>query len=123
MLRVVGKPPTKWKVYEQVLRVPYYVIFDRYSNRFRVFCLQGARYVEMTVTGQGFWFAELELGLGVWSGSYAGVDGLWLRWYDDAGNWVLTNDDRVTQERLRADQESKRADGESERADRERHLL
>ncbi|WP_366513823.1 Uma2 family endonuclease [Moorena sp. SIOASIH] len=25
-----GKPPTKWQVYEQILRVPYYVIFSRF---------------------------------------------------------------------------------------------
>ncbi len=31
-LREVEKPPTKWQVYEQILRIPYYVIFDRYST-------------------------------------------------------------------------------------------
>jgi Putative restriction endonuclease len=109
-LRVIGKPPTKWQVYEQVLRVPYYAVFDRYTNQFRVFCLQGVRYAEVTITGQGFWFPELELGLGVWQGIYAEVEGLWLRWYDSAGNWVPTMKDRVIQESQRADQESRRAD-------------
>jgi Uma2 family endonuclease len=118
-LRVIGKPPTKWQVYEQVLRVPYYVVFDRYTNQFRVFCLQGARYSEVTVTGQGFWFPELELGLGVWQGIYAEVEGLWLRWYNSAGNWVSTTNDRLLQECQRADRESHRADREQQRADRE----
>jgi Uma2 family endonuclease len=118
-LRVIGKPPTKWQVYEQVLRVPYYVVFDRYTNQFRVFCLQGARYAEATVTGQGFWFPELDLGLGVWQGIYAEVEGLWLRWYDSAGNWVPTTNDRLFQERQRADRESNRANQEQQRADRE----
>lgn len=27
-----GKPPTKWQVYEQILRVPYYIVFSRYTN-------------------------------------------------------------------------------------------
>jgi Uma2 family endonuclease len=28
-LREVNQRPTKWEVYEQILRVPYYVVFDR----------------------------------------------------------------------------------------------
>lgn len=31
------QPPTKWEVYEQILQVPYYVIFDRYSGKLRLF--------------------------------------------------------------------------------------
>ncbi len=30
-LREVNQPPTKWQVYEQILRIPYYVVFDRYT--------------------------------------------------------------------------------------------
>jgi Uma2 family endonuclease len=102
-LRVVGKPPTKWQVYEQILRVPYYAIFDRYSNQFRMFCLQGIQYVELAISGQGFWFDVLELGLGVWSGVYKGVEGQWLCWYDAAGNWVLSEGDRILKAEQRAD--------------------
>jgi Uma2 family endonuclease len=89
-LRVIGKPPTEWQVYEQILRVPYYAVFDRYSNQFRMFCLQGVQYVELAISGQGFWFDALELGLGVWTGTYRGVEGQWLRWYNRSGNWLLT---------------------------------
>lgn len=28
-------PPRKWDVYERILRVPYYVVFSRYSDRLR----------------------------------------------------------------------------------------
>jgi len=28
-----SRPPSKWEVYEQILRVPYYVVFDRYTGR------------------------------------------------------------------------------------------
>lgn len=31
-LRDANKPPTKWQVYEQNLRIPYYIVFDRYQN-------------------------------------------------------------------------------------------
>jgi Uma2 family endonuclease len=102
-LRVVGKPPTKWQVYEQILRVPYYAVFDRYSNQFRMFCLQGIQYVELAISGQGFWFDILELGLGVWTGVYKGVEGQWLCWYDAAGNWILSEGERVLKAEQRAD--------------------
>lgn len=100
-LREVNTPPTKWQVYEQILRVPYYVLFDRYENRFRLFRSVALRYEEMPLTDQRFWFEELQLGLGVWSGQYAGVEGLWLRWYDTVGNWLPTPEEQVEQERQR----------------------
>jgi hypothetical protein len=90
-LRVIGKPPTKWQVYEQILRVNFYALYDRYSKQFRLFELRGGGYVELTIDGQGFWFEALQLGLGLWNGSYFGVAGQWLRWYDRSGNWVGTD--------------------------------
>ncbi len=109
-LRVVGKPPTKWQVYEQILRVPYYVLYDRYANQFRLFCLQGSRYVELTVSGQGFWFEELKLGLGIWEGAYFGVEGKWLKWYDRSGSWIGTDREQLIQAQQQANRERERAD-------------
>ena len=109
-LRVVGKPPTKWQVYEQILRVPYYAVFDRYTNQFRIFCLQGIQYVELDISGQGFWFDVLELGLGVWIGAYRGVEGQWLRWYDAAGNWVAFEQERTLKAEQRAESAELRAE-------------
>jgi Uma2 family endonuclease len=34
-------PPRKWEVYEQILRVPYYIVFSRYTDRLRFFQLTG----------------------------------------------------------------------------------
>jgi Uma2 family endonuclease len=34
-------PPSKWQVYEQILRVPYYIVFSRYTNQIQAFCLVG----------------------------------------------------------------------------------
>jgi Uma2 family endonuclease len=117
-LRVVGKPPTKWQVYEQILRVPYYAVFvgeaspeeNRYSNQFRLFGLQFNQYVELTLSSQGFWFNDLELGLGVWSGVYENVEGQWLRWYDRSGAWVPTNQERVVLSEQRAENAEQRAE-------------
>ncbi|MFM6685764.1 MAG: Uma2 family endonuclease, partial [Dolichospermum sp.] len=54
-----NKPPRKWEVYEQYLRSPYYVIFDRYENRLRVFQLMGIKYQAVELTEPKFWFPEL----------------------------------------------------------------
>lgn len=45
---------------------------------------------------------ELELGLGLWQGSYQKTTGLWLRWYNSVG-WVATPKEQAEQERQRAD--------------------
>jgi Uma2 family endonuclease len=119
-LREVNQPPTKWQVYEQHLRIPYYAVFDRYQNRFRMFRSVATRYQEMEISDQKFWFDEIQLGLGIWSGLYQNIEGLWLRWYDALGNWIPIPEERVDQEKQRADQEKQRADQEKQRADQEK---
>ncbi|MCS6813017.1 MAG: Uma2 family endonuclease [Cyanobacteria bacterium] len=109
-LRALNKPPTKWEVYERILRVPYYVIYDRYDNHLRVFRLEGTRYQAVALPQHRLWIEELQLGLGLWQGDYKGITGLWLRWYDAAGEWVPTAQERAEQERLRAEQERLRAE-------------
>jgi Uma2 family endonuclease len=96
-VRELGKPPLKWEVYERILRVPFYVVFDRYEQNLRVFQLQGWRYQEMPLANSQFWFEDLQLGLGVWQGRYQGTEGRWLRWYDRAGVWIPTQAERVEQ--------------------------
>jgi Uma2 family endonuclease len=116
-LRTVDRPPTKWQVYEQILRIPYYVFFDRYQNQLRVFQIVGTRYQEMTMPEPKFWFTDLELGLGVWQGTYQSTEGRWLRWYNAQGGWIPLPEEQVNQERQRADQERQRADQERQRAE------
>jgi Uma2 family endonuclease len=106
--RDANKPPTKWLVYEQSLRIPYYIVYDRYQNQLRVFQLTATRYQAVEVAEQKFWLTELELGLGVWSGSYQQTEGLWLRWYDATGNWIATPEERAEQESQRAERLAER---------------
>jgi len=117
-----NKPPTKWRVYEQILRIPYYFVFSRYNNQLRVFRLIGNLYREQVLTESRFWIPELELGIGLWSGCYQGCSRLWLRWYDVSGDWVLTPEEfqrqRAELESQRAQSESQRAQLESQRANR-----
>jgi Uma2 family endonuclease len=121
-LRDVKKPPTKWEVYERILRVPYYAVFDRVTGDLQVFRLQGGSYEAIEFQDGRLWIHDLGLGLGLWQGSYANIERLWLRWYDDSGKWILTPTEQeqqwVEQERRRADRERQRADREQQRAER-----
>lgn len=96
-LREIDQPPTKWEVYERILRIPYYVVFSRYSNELRIFELKGLNYEQVSLDTEKFWLPELGLGLGVWSGSYQEVNGGWLRWYDELGNWIPTGSEQAQQ--------------------------
>ena len=89
-LREINQPPTKWEVYEKILRIPYYIIFDRYTDNLRVFQNIAGRYQELSISDSRIWLRELELGIGLWQGTYQGVTRLWLRWHDTTGNWIPT---------------------------------
>ena len=96
-LREVNQPPTKWEVYERTLRVPFYIVFDRYTDQLRVFQLVGISYSELELSEPRVWMNDIQLGLGLWQGVYQGIDRIWLRWYDAAGNWILTPEERERQ--------------------------
>jgi Uma2 family endonuclease len=123
-LRDAEKPPGKWEVYERILKVPYYVVFDGKTCEFRVFKLKKKGYVEAKISNQRIWIPELEIGLGVYQGSFDDTVRPWLRWYDAGGNWILTKEELQTQraelEKQRAELEKQRADSEKQRADSEK---
>jgi len=108
-VRRIDQPPRKWEVYEKFLRIPYYALYDRYQNRFRLFCLQGGHYQEVELPDRQFWFKDLALGLRVWEGSYGGVFGLWLRWYEAENQWVPTAEERIEKAEEQTKQEQQRA--------------
>jgi hypothetical protein len=101
--RDVNAPPTKWEVYEQILCVPYYVVFDRYTNELQAFELMGNRYQKMQLEEKHLWLPEIQLGVGLWSGTYQGIDRQWLRWFDGERNWLLTTVEQEAQERQKAE--------------------
>ncbi len=126
-LREAKSPPTKWEVYESWLRVPYYVTFNRRKDELRIFELTKTRYKELKDHQGRIWIEEAELGLGLWQGSYLNEDRLWLRWYDRAGNWILTLDEQIAanqkliaQDQQMLEQERQRAEQERQRAEQER---
>lgn len=94
------QPPTKWQVYQDILRIPYYLVFNRYTDELRAFTLVSGRYEVMAVEGKQVWLPTLNLGVGVWSGDYREVTRSWLRWYDADGHWLQTKAERLS-DRLR----------------------
>ncbi len=105
------KPPGKFEVYERYLRVPHYIVYSRYTQRLRYFKLEGGQYQEQSLNPQTplVWLTELKVGIGMWQGEFEGVPGSWLRWCDEAGNWLLTDTEQAQliqeQERLAKEQE------------------
>ncbi len=118
--RGANEPPTKWEVYEHWLRVPYYVVFSRYTDELRIFKLSGPYYREVQDHQGRLWVEGAELGLGLWQGCYLGEDRLWLRWYDREGNWISTPAEHAEQQRHLAEAERQRAEAERQRAEAER---
>lgn len=119
--RGANQPPTKWAVYEQILRIPYYVVFNRYTNQLRAFTIISGHYQELDLSEPRIWMPNLELGLGLWEGEYQGINRLWLRWYDAQGNWILTDTEvaqqQVEMERQRVEQAGQRAEQAEHRAE------
>ncbi|WP_442942303.1 hypothetical protein [Nostoc sp.] len=89
---------------ERILRVPYYVVYDRYENHLRAFQTHGHSLRGNIFTENRLWLEELELGLGLWQGSYQQTTGLWLRWYNAAG-WVPRREEQAEQQCQRAKRE------------------
>ena len=68
------------------------------------------------------WLPDLQVGLGLWAGTFEGVPGPWLRWCDQAGEWFLTDTEQERQakeqERQAKEQERQAKEQERQRADK-----
>jgi len=116
------KPPGKFVVYEQYLRIPHYIIYSRYTQRLRYFKLEGRRYQEQSLPAENprLWLEDLGIGLGIWDGSFDGVPSHWLRWCDCKGNWLLTDTEQEEREREQAQRQNAQAQLEKEQAQLEK---
>jgi Uma2 family endonuclease len=114
-------PYGKWYFYEQILKVPVYVIFHPQTGVLEVYVLTDGQYKEQSPDEHGrFWLDALNLFLGVWQGKKAEVEDRWLRFWDQSGQLLLWGTERLQQEQQKTDQERQRADQEHQRADQER---
>lgn len=104
-------PPGKWFFFEQVLKVPIYVIFDPYGCRLEVYALDNGVYQPATSNAEGrYWIPSMNLFLGTWQGYKEGHEWDWLRWWDASGNLLPWAVELVAKERQRAEQEHQRAE-------------
>src|SRR5579883_2205779 len=114
-------PPGKWFFYEQVLKIPVYVIFEPVAGVLEVYQLTAGRYELQPLTpDHRVWLPDMGLFLGTWQGTKEERTGYWLRWWDEAGNQLPWAMEQVEQERQRAEHERQRAEQERQRAEQER---
>jgi hypothetical protein len=112
-------PPGKWFFYEQVLKVPIYVIFEPDSGLLEFYRLLEERYrLELPDENGRHWIEGIGLFLGPWQGEKEGRTGYWLRWWDSDGNILPWAVEQADFEHERAEQEHQRA--EQERLEKER---
>ena len=111
-----GNPPTKWQVYEQILRVPYYIVFSRYTNEMKAFRLVGGEYEAAQLIDSRLLIPQLGLSLGLWQGSYAGIERLWLRWFTTEGDLIPIPSEEAIVAEQRANIAEERATLAEERA-------
>ncbi|NEO11777.1 MULTISPECIES: Uma2 family endonuclease [unclassified Moorena] len=106
----VTKPGKFW-VYEQIIRIPYYGIYQINNGSLEVYTLVSGFYQKLTPNERGhYYISPLGVELGLWQGSYQNQSQLWLRWWDEEGNLLLIGDERAVLERERAEQERQRAE-------------
>ncbi len=92
--------PGKFWVYEQIMRVPYYGIFEMSSNQLEVYQLVGSQYQQMDPNPRGHYpILPMEVELGLWQGAYLAQERQWLRWWDLEGNLLLMNREQVELEK------------------------
>jgi hypothetical protein len=99
----------KFWVYEQAIRIPFYVIFDRWKDNLEVYHLVDGRYTKMQPNDRGHYPI---LPMGVEIGLQQVGTTTWLRWWDESGNLLLTGDERAVQAEAIADQQRAIADQE-----------
>jgi Uma2 family endonuclease len=96
--------PGKFWVYERIINIPYYGIYEIKTGNLEVYKLVGGSYQKMQPNAQGRYLIEpLEVELGLWSGTYQNQTQLWLRWWDTSGNLLLIGSERAEIERERAE--------------------
>jgi Uma2 family endonuclease len=109
--------PGKFWVYERIIRIPYYGIYQVNTGDLEVYQLVGARYQQLTPNDRGHYPIPLmEVELGVWQGTYQNQTQRWLRWWDRSGNLLLTGSERAAVAEQRAESAEQRAESAEQRA-------
>ncbi len=107
----------KKNLYENVFATKEYFCYDPFENWLIGWRLVHGVYVELKPNSRGWlWSEELGVWLGIWEGEFQRVDRLWLRFYSENEQLILTHKEAEAQ---RAEAETKRAEAETKRAEAE----
>ena len=99
----------KFWVYEKIIRVPYYGIYEINTAKLEVYELVGGRYRPLTANERGHYpIPPLQVELGLWQGAYQNQAGSWLRWWTLKGELLLIGDERAHQAEQKISQLSER---------------
>ncbi|MEB3277396.1 MAG: Uma2 family endonuclease [Lyngbya sp.] len=99
----VQKPGKFW-VYERILRIPYYGIFEINRNQLEVYHLVDFTYQQMEANERNHYpIPPLGVELGLWNGTYQNQTQSCLRWWDLDGNLLLIGQELAEKERQRAE--------------------
>lgn len=97
--------------------ITFYIVYDpelHYGQPpLHLFRLNDGRYTR----SQDFYLELIGLRIGLWEGDYEGTVQPWLRWFDEAGNLLLTGEENLAQMTLKAEQAEAKADEAEAKAD------
>lgn len=111
----------KFWIYEQMIRVPYYAIYEVKTESVELWQLKGSRYKLVPTNDRDHYpIPSLGVELGIWQGVYQGTELPWMRLWDAQGNLLLTGHELAEQERQQTEQERQRTEQEHQRVEQER---
>jgi len=101
----------KFWIYEQIIRPLFYAIYEAIPGQVEVYHLLEGKYRRITANPRGHYsITPLEVELEIWPGPYQDLEMPWLRWWDNEGKLLLTNEERVEIEHQRMERERQRAE-------------
>lgn len=102
-------PYGKLWFYEQIIKVPYYIIFEPSVPLLEVRYLQSQGYELLTPNSEGqYWIEPLGLNLGICQGKRQNLTACWLRWWDASGNLLLWGAEKIEQKQKQIEKEKQK---------------
>lgn len=102
-------PYGKLWFYEQIIKVPYYIIFEPSLPILEVRYRQAQGYELLTPNTEGqYWIEPLGLNLGIWQGKRQNITTSWLRWWDASGDLLLWGVEKIEQKQQQIEKEKQK---------------